>query len=47
MLIFERFVADRYGSSEQDRKKGDEVLAASPVDDTRKEHVRALTVRCR
>jgi len=45
MLFFERFVADRYGSSEQDRKELDELLAASPVNEARKEHVRALMAR--
>ncbi len=47
MLFFERFVRDRYETSAQDRKEFDELLAASPVTETRKEHVRALMARGR
>jgi len=46
-LFFERFVTDRYGSSEQDRKELDELLAASPVNEARKAYVRALMARRR
>jgi len=47
MLFFERFVTDRYGTSEEDGKEFDELLAASPVNDTRKELVRAMMARRR
>ena len=45
MLFFERFVTDRYGQSQDDRKEFDELLAASPVNETRKQQVRALMAR--
>lgn len=46
-LFFDRFVTDRYGTSEQDRKEVDELLATSPVDEARKEYVRTLMARRR
>jgi len=42
MRFFERFLTDRYANSERDRQEFQELLAASPVNESRKEHLRAL-----
>jgi hypothetical protein len=39
----ERLLADRYTNSERDRQEFEELLAASPVNELRKERLRALT----
>ena len=42
MLFVERFLAERYTNSEEDRREFDALLAASPVSEARKQRLRAL-----
>lgn len=42
MRFTERLLADRYTNSEEDRQEFEELLAASPVNEVRKERLRAL-----
>ena len=42
MRSFERLIGDTYTSSKQDRRELDELLSASPVGESRNQHLRAL-----
>ena len=47
MRFFERFLSDRYPNTEQDRQEFEELLAVSPVNEIRKERLRALMAKPR
>jgi hypothetical protein len=45
MRFVERFLAERYTNSQEDRREFEELLAASPINDLRKDKLRALVPR--
>ena len=47
MRFFERFLNDRYPDTARDRQEFEELLAASPVNEMRKERLRALMAKPR
>jgi len=47
MRFAERFLADRFGNSQRDHQEFEQLLAASPVNETRKERLRELLSKSR